>query len=365
MTARNPSSLLPTTVVGSYPVPEWLERLKTDYYQRRISAQHLNEIHEVAIKAALKDQELTGLDIVSDGELRRDNDIDYLLTRIPGVDIPHRAKTDYYDYYDAEVTRPLPEPGGGVGLGLARDFAFTREQTQWPIKFSFTGPFSLSRRIRNGAYTDPGDLVRALAGWLNAEARTLAAAGADLLQIDEPFLAGYPEAAELAIEAVNIVTAGVDATWALHVCYGNRYARPLWEGHYDFLFPAVLAARIDQLVLEFGRKGLDDLRLFQQYAWDRRVGLGVIDVKTADVESPDLVASRIRRALDFVPVERLIINPDCGLRHLPADVARAKLRAMVAGAAEVRGEQRPGGQDAAPPDHGNRAPIRNKAGTGR
>jgi 5-methyltetrahydropteroyltriglutamate--homocysteine methyltransferase len=149
------------------------------------------------------------------------------------------------------------------------------------------------------------------------------------------------------------------------VCYGNRYARPLWEGHYDFLFPAVLAARIDQLVLEFGRKGLDDLRLFQQYAWDRRVGLGVIDVKTADVESPDLVASRIRRALDFVPVERLIINPDCGLRHLPADVARAKLRAMVAGAAEVRGEQRPGGQDAAPPDHGNRAPIRNKAGTGR
>ena len=353
MTAPNPSSLLPTTVVGSYPVPEWLERLKTDYYQRRISAQHLNEIHEVAIKAALKDQELTGLDIVSDGELRRDNDIDYLLTRIPGVDIPHRAKTDYYDYYDAEVTRPLPEPGGGVGLGLAEDFAFTREQTQWPIKFSFTGPFSLSRRIRNGAYTDPGDLVRALAGWLNAEARALAAAGADLLQIDEPFL------------AVNIVTAGVDATWALHVCYGNRYARPLWEGHYDFLFPAVLAARIDQLVLEFGRKGLDDLRLFQQYAWDRRVGLGVIDVKTTDVESPDLVASRIRRALDFVPVERLIINPDCGLRHLPADVARAKLRAMVAGAAEVRGEQRPGGQDGAPPDHRNRARIRNKTGTGR
>ena len=115
-----PNGLLPTTVVGSYPVPEWLERLKTDYYQRRISAQHLNEIHEVAIKAALKDQELTGLDIVSDGELRRDNDIDYLLTRIPGVDIPHRAKTDYYDYYDAAVTRPLPDPAGeGVGLGLA------------------------------------------------------------------------------------------------------------------------------------------------------------------------------------------------------------------------------------------------------
>jgi 5-methyltetrahydropteroyltriglutamate--homocysteine methyltransferase len=349
-------ALFPTTVVGSYPVPEWLERLKTDYYQRRISAQHLNEIHEVAIKAALKDQELAGLDIVSDGELRRDNDIDYLLSRIPGVGIPHRAKTDYYDYYDAEVTRPLPEPAAdGLGLGLAADFAFTREQTQRPIKFSFTGPFSLSRRIRNHAYADPGDLVRALAGWLNAEARALAAAGAGLLQIDEPFLAGYPEAAELAIEAVNIVTGGVDATWALHVCYGNRYARPLWEGHYDFLFPAVLAARIDQLVLEFARKGPGDLRLFQQYTWDRQVGLGVIDVKTTDVESPDLIASRIRRALEVVPAERLVINPDCGLRHLPADVARAKLRAMVAGAALVRRERRSGGQHTGPADRGRPA----------
>ncbi len=346
MAARKPArsqrtGLLPTTVVGSYPVPEWLERLKTDYYQRRISAQHLNEIHEVAIKAALKDQELTGLDIVSDGELRRDNDIDDLLTRIPGIDIPHRAKTDYYDYYDAALPRPLPEPEG-VGLGLAADFAFTREQTHLPIKFSFTGPFSLSRRVRNTAYADPADLVRALARWLNAEAHALVAAGADLLQIDEPFLAGYPEAVQLAVEAVNIVTEGVDATWALHVCYGNRYARPLWEGHYDFLFPAVLAARIDQLVLEFARKGQGDLRLFSQHAWDRQVGLGVIDVKSADVEPADLVASRIRRALEFVPAERLVINPDCGLRHLPADAARAKLRAMVAGAAQVRKEQRSG-----------------------
>jgi 5-methyltetrahydropteroyltriglutamate--homocysteine methyltransferase len=350
MTANNPAPrrraarprakalpLLPTTVVGSYSVPEWLERLKTDYYQRRISAQHLNEIHDVAIKAALKDQELTGIDIVSDGELRRDNDIDYLLARIPGVDIPHRAKTDYYDYYDVEVPRPLPEPEGG-DPGLAADFTFTREHTSLPVKFSFTGPFSLSRRIRSTAYADQADLVRALARWLNVQARELAAAGADLLQIDEPFLAGYHEQAALAVEAVNIVTEGVDATWALHVCYGNRYARPLWEGHYDFLFPAVANAHIDQLVLEFARKGLDDLHLFGQYGWDRAVGFGVIDVKSAAVETPGQVADRIRRALDFVPADRLVINPDCGLRHLPADAARAKLRAMVAGAAQVRKE---------------------------
>jgi 5-methyltetrahydropteroyltriglutamate--homocysteine methyltransferase len=327
--------LLPTTVVGSYSVPEWLERLKTEYYQRRISAQHLTEIHEVAIKAAIKDQELAGIDIVSDGELRRDNDIDYFLARIPGVHIRQRAKTDYYDYYEAEVVKPLP---GGSGLALADDFRFTRQVTGRPVKFSFTGPFSLSRRIRDGAYASPDELVLALAGVLNAEARALAAAGADFLQIDEPFLAGYPEQVELAIEAVNRVADGVAATWALHVCYGNRYARPSWEGHYDFLFPAVKAARVDQIVLEFARKGLDDLRLLQQHQWDRWLGLGVIDVKRAEVEPDTLVAARIRRALEHVRADRLMINPDCGLRHLAPETARQKLRAMVAGAALVRAE---------------------------
>jgi 5-methyltetrahydropteroyltriglutamate--homocysteine methyltransferase len=332
---------LPTTVVGSYSVPEWLERLKTEYYQRRISAAHLSEIYEVAIKAAIKDQELAGIDIVSDGELRRDNDIDYFLARIPGVRIAQRAKSDYYDYYEAEVTAPLPEAGqedDKVPLGLAADYAFTRTLTDRPVKFSFTGPFSLSRRITDTAYGHPADLVRALARTLNAEARSLADAGATLLQIDEPFLAGYPEQVALAVEAVNIVTDGVPVTWALHVCYGNRYARPSWEGHYDFLFPAVLAARVDQLVLEFARKGLEDLRLIREHHWPSALGLGVIDVKSPQVESPELVAARIRRALEYVTPDRLMINPDCGLRHLAPDVARRKLRAMVAGAALVRGE---------------------------
>jgi len=240
---------LPTTVVGSYSVPEWLERLKTEYYQRRISAAHLDEIHEVAIKAAVKDQERAGIDIVSDGELRRDNDIDYFLARIPGVHITQRAKSDYYDYYDAAVTAPLPDddkelslggttsPGpsgakGLSGLGLAGDFEFTRALTDRPVKFSFTGPFSLSRRITvgDGAYGNPAELVRALARRLNTEARALADAGARFLQIDEPFLAGYPDQAALAVEAVNIVTDGVPATWGLHVCYGNRYAGPPGRG---------------------------------------------------------------------------------------------------------------------------------------
>ena len=334
---RPSGGLLPTTVVGSYSVPEWLERLKTEYYQRRISAAHLAEIHEVAIKAAVKDQERAGIDIVSDGELRRDNDIDYFLARIPGVHIEQRAKADYYDYYHASVTAPLPE-GDRSGLGLASDFEFTRALTDRPVKFSFTGPFSLARRLVSSAYNDPADLVRALARRLNTEARALADAGARFLQIDEPFLAGYPEQAALAVEAVNIVTDGVPATWALHVCYGNRYARPSWEGHYDFLFPAVLAARVDQLVLEFARKGLDDLRLIREYAWPSTLGLGVIDVKSPAVETPDLVAARIKRALEYIDPGRLVVNPDCGLRHLTPEVARRKLRAMVSGAAIVRSE---------------------------
>ncbi len=324
--------LLPTTVVGSYSVPEWLERLKTDFYRRRLSSAHLAEIHDVAIKAALKDQELAGIDIVSDGELRRDNDVDYLLARIPGVRATTTVKSYYFDYYDLVVVGELaPE-----AVGLARDFRFTREHTDRPIKFSLTGPFSLSCRVRDETYHDRAALVRALAGVLNAEARELVAAGATQLQIDEPFLAGYPEMVGLAVEAINLVTEGVEATWGLHVCYGNRYARPSWEGHYAFLFPAVLAAAVDELVLEFARKGDEDVRTISQLGWDRALGLGVLDVKSEDVEPGELVASRITRALTVIDADKLIVNPDCGLRHVTPDVARAKLRAMVEGAALVR-----------------------------
>jgi 5-methyltetrahydropteroyltriglutamate--homocysteine methyltransferase len=328
--------LLPTTVVGSYSVPEWLERAKTDFHEGRISRTSLNEIYETAIKAALKDQERAGVDIVSDGELRRDNDIDYFLERIPGIELPKLAKVHYYDYYDAAVRAPLPSPSDVEGLQLVRDFQFTREQTDRPIKFSFTGPFSLSKRIRNEAYGDSEELVLDIARHLNREARDLAAAGAALLQIDEPFLAGYPEAVPLAVKAINIVVAGVDVEWALHICYGNRHARPAWEGHYDFLFPAIMDAGVDQLVLEFARKGYDDVALFKKYHPPFKLGLGVIDVKSEIVETPELVASRVDRALAVIDPESIIVNPDCGLRHLPGKIALAKLRAMNAGAALVR-----------------------------
>ena len=332
--------LLPTTVVGSYSVPEWLERLKTEFYQRRISAQHLTEIHEVAIKAAVKDQERAGIDIVSDGELRRDNDIDYFLARMPGVEIPHVAKTFYYDYYDAYVRHPIPVDDEAATLHLVDDLRFTLQYTRSPVKFSFTGPFSLARRVHNEAYSSFDALVMAFARVLNREARELAQAGASVLQIDEPFLAGYPEEIGLAVRAINQVYADISGpTRAVHVCYGNRYARPVWEGHYEFLFPTILDAQVDQLVLEFARKGYDDLDLFKKYSTSSlTLGLGVIDVKNPTPESVDMIAGRVRRALQVMPPDRLMINPDCGLRHLPAEMARTKLRAMSAGTARVRAE---------------------------
>ncbi len=333
--------LLPTTVVGSYSVPEWLERLKTDYYRNRISRSHLGEIHDMAIKAALKDQEAAGIDIVSDGELRRDNDIDYFLARLPGVELRNATKDFYFEYHDSAVTAPLPPATGDELAWLADDYAFTSAQTTAPIKFSFTGPYSLARRLRDHAYTDQRALVRDLAHRLNGAAHALAARGATLLQIDEPFLAGYPGDVDMAVEGVNIVTSGVAVSWALHVCYGNRYARPSWEGHYDFLFPAVLDARVDQLVLEFARKGYADLPVIEKCGWDRRIGLGVVDVKSQEVESAETVATRIRAALDLVPAEQLVINPDCGLRNLSGAVARAKLAAMVEGTGQVRRALRP------------------------
>ena len=329
---------LTTTVIGSWSVPDWLERAKTAAYHGGVSRTQLSDMHDMAIKAVLKDQEVAGIDVVTDGELRRDNDVDHLLARVPGVVAREPVKAFYFDYLDLELQDRIPAVGPGP-LGLAADLAFTRTYTERPVRFSMTGPFSLSRRLRaaDGAgYADSADLVRDLARVLNAEATALAAAGAELLQLDEPFLAGYPEHVALAVEAVNIVVADVPVTWALHVCYGNRYARPLWEGHYDFLFPAVLDAAVDQLLLEFARKGDDDLALIEKHGWDRVLGVGVLDVKTAEVESVPLVERRIERALTVVRPERLLVTPDCGLRHLPADAARAKLRAMTTAAATVR-----------------------------
>jgi 5-methyltetrahydropteroyltriglutamate--homocysteine methyltransferase len=342
-----------TSVVGSYSVPQWLGRFNTDFQRGRISAVLLNEIHETAIKSALVDQEVAGLDVVSDGEFRRDNDMDYFIERIGGIELSGKPKEYYFDYYGATATGPLPGPEGFAGFGLVDDLEYLKARTDRGVTISLPGAYSLSRRITNRSKASDAEIVLALAALIHTEALRLAAAGASRIQLDEPYLAGHPDQIELAIAAVNIVTADVDTHVALHVCYGNRYARPAWEGHYDFLFPAVLDAGVDELVLEFGRKGLDDLELFRRYPNSFELGAGVIDVKSNTIETPEVVADRLYQALKVLPPERLVVNPDCGLRHLPSAVARAKLESMVAGAAIVRadvlgerGHSRGSGRDA-------------------
>ena len=328
------ATLLPTAVVGSYSMPGWLERVKNDYLHRRISRHDLEEIHDAAVKAAIKDQEVAGVDIVSDGELRRDNMIDYFAMRLPGVQIDHTSKRFYYDFYDSVVRARMPT----ASLGLGDDFRFLRRFTDRRAKVSVTGPHSLVKRIRNEHYPSEEAFALDIARVMNLELRELVKAGATDLQIDEPYYSGFPEDLGWGIRAINALVDGVEATIRLHICYGNRYGKPSWEGSYRYLFPAIREARIDQLMLEFGRRGEEDVELFKEFDPPFGLGLGVIDVKTHDVESPAIVAERIRKALEIVPPDRLGVNPDCGCLHLPRDVAFAKLCAMVEGARIVRKE---------------------------
>ena len=326
--------ILPTTVIGSYSMPEWLERAKNDYLSRRVSRRDLDEMHDAVRKAAIKDQEIAGIDIVTDGELQRDNMIDYFTERIPGVQVDLGSKRFYYDFYDVEVRSKL----GTGSLGLTEEVKFLKKFTDHSTKVSVSGPHTLVKRIRNSFYKDEAEFAVDLGKALNRELKEMVRSGVTELQIDEPYYSGFPEDLPWAVKAINAVTEGVDAHVTLHICYGNRYGKPSFEGSYKYLFPTILDAKVHALSLEFARRGEEDIQLFKEFKAPFTLGLGVIDVKTQDIESPALVADRIRRALEVVPAERLVINPDCGCVHLPRDVAFAKLTAMVEGARMVRNE---------------------------
>jgi len=326
--------LLPTAVVGSYSMPGWLERAKNDFLLRRITTHDLEEMHDAAVKAAIKDQEVAGVEVVSDGELRRDNMIDYFAMRLPGVEIDHASKKFYYDFYDSVVRGRMPM----APLGLVEHFRFLHRFTERRTKVSITGPHSLVKRIRNEYYRSEEEFALEIARIMNLELRELVRAGAEEIQIDEPYYSGFPEDLAWGVRAVNTLVDGVDARLSLHICYGNRYGKPSWEGSYRYLFPAILQARVHQLTLEFARRGEEDVRLFREFPSQFALGLGVIDVKSHEAETPVIVAERLRQALAILPPERLAVNPDCGLLHLPREVAFAKLSAMVEGTRLVRQE---------------------------
>jgi 5-methyltetrahydropteroyltriglutamate--homocysteine methyltransferase len=288
----------------------------------------------VAVKAAIKDQEVCGLDILTDGELRRDNMIDYFAERLPGVQTDHSSKKFYYDFYDSVVRGKLPM----ASLRLSDDFKFLAAFTDRATKFCVTGPHSLVKRIKDEYYKNEQAFAMDLARIMNMELKELARAGARYIQIDEPYYSGFPEDLQWGVKVLNTLVDGVDAKIALHVCYGNRYGKPSWAGNYRYLFPTILEANIQQLTLEFARRGGEDLELFKEFPSKLELGVGVIDVKTHEVETPEIVAERLRKALKFMPAERLFALPDCGCLHLPQEVAFAKLRAMVHGTRIVRKE---------------------------
>jgi 5-methyltetrahydropteroyltriglutamate--homocysteine methyltransferase len=326
--------ILPTTVVGSYSMPGWLERLKTEYFARRISRVDLDEIHDTAVKAAIKDQEVAGLDIITDGELRRDNLIDYFVERMPGVQIDRGSKKFYYDFYNSVVEGKLPH----ASLGLAEDFRFLLANTDREAKFCITGPHSLSKRIHNKFYASEEAFATDIASVLNLELKELVKAGARYIQIDEPYLSGFPDDLVWEVNVLNTLVEGVQAKIGVHICYGNRYGKPSWEGSYRYLLPKIFDAKVQQLTLEFARRGDEDLELLRELVPHFEVGVGIIDVKTHAVETADIVAERIRKSLKFAPAERLFVLPDCGCFHLPRQVAFAKLCAMVEGTRLVRKE---------------------------
>jgi 5-methyltetrahydropteroyltriglutamate--homocysteine methyltransferase len=326
--------ILPTTIVGSYAMPGWLERLKTDYFARRISRHDLEEIYDAAVKAAVKDQETAGLDIVTDGEVRRDNTVDYFIERLPGVQIDRSSKKFSYDFYDSSVQGKIPM----ASLGLVQDFQFLRKFTDRHCKICITGPHCLTKRIRNQHYPNDEALATDIARVMNMELKALAKAGARYIQIDEPYYSGFPEDIHWAVKVLNILVEGVDADIVAHICYGNRYGKPSWEGSYRYLFPAILDANVKGLTLEFARRGGEDLDLFKEFDTKFIVGVGVVDVKTHEIETPEMVAEHIRRALKVLPPERIFTLPDCGCFHLPRDVAFAKLQALVEGTHIVRKE---------------------------
>ena len=329
-----PLPIIPTTVIGSYSMPEWLERAKNDYLSRRLSRRDLDEMHDAVRKAAIKDQEMAGVDIVSDGEAQRDNMIDYFTERMPSVQVDLGSKRFYYDFYESTVRSKL----ASGSLGLAEEARFLARNTERHSKISISGPHTLVKRIRNNHYSSEEAFALDLGRILNFEMKELVRAGATHLQIDEPYYSGFPEDLDWALAAINAMVDGVAADITLHICYGNRYGKPSFEGSYRYLFPRILQAKVHTVSLEFARRGEEDLQLFKEFDVPFALGLGVIDVKSQEVESPALVADRLRRALDVVPADRLVVNPDCGLVRLPREVAFNKIAAMVEGTRTVRKE---------------------------
>jgi 5-methyltetrahydropteroyltriglutamate--homocysteine methyltransferase len=337
--------LLPTTVVGSYPQPDWLidrELLGTMVPRVRmpeiwrVPERWLEQAQDDATLLAIRDMEAAGIDIITDGEMRRESYSNRFATALEGVDIERPATIT------GRAGRPVKVPRitGQIrrkGPVEVRDVEFLRRNTERTIKITLPGPFTMSRQAVNEFYDDDEELAMDLAAALNQEARDLKQAGADIVQLDEPWLETAPEvAARYAVKALDRALAGVPGPTAVHLCFGYaQLVRDKCQGRYAFLEP-LADSSVDQISIEAAQPKLD-LGVLKAIA-RQTVILGVLDLGEAAVESPEKVASRIRQGLEHVPADRLIPAPDCGMKYLPRARAFGKLRALAEGAAIVRRE---------------------------
>lgn len=335
-----PDVLLPTTVMGSHALPGWFLYALEGIAAGRFGRIEVREVLDDAVDTAIRDQEACGIDIVSDGEMRRHHFIMGFYEKLAGLrrlDPPRRLGRPFYD------TEPLYEAAERVrapgGLGIVEEFRYAQTRTAKPLKIAVPGPLTLSTPVKRGeAYRDRERLVLDLAQIISAELKALADAGAEFIQIDEPnFRVLYDDPGHL-VELFNKLVQGVRAKIALHVCFGNLAARPRDRRSYAELFPVLKDFRADQFVFEFASRELAELEQWKRYGGDRELGFGVVDQKSFYVETPEEVAARLRRALEVCAPEKLVVNPDCGLYETPRWIALQKLRNMVEGTRLVRRE---------------------------
>jgi 5-methyltetrahydropteroyltriglutamate--homocysteine methyltransferase len=337
--------LLPTMLVGSYPQPEWLidrQKLAGRFPPRvrarelwRVAPEFLEQAQDDATLIAIRDQERAGLDIITDGEMRRESYSNRFATVLEGVDIDNPGSA----LDRSGHPNPVPRVVGKVRRKHpveVRDLQFLRANTGRKIKITVPGPFTMTQQAQNDFYPHEEELALDYAAAVNEEIRDLFAAGADIVQLDEPYMqARAPKARQYGLPTLQRALDGVTGTTALHICFG--YAAIIHErpSGYSFL-PELADSSVQQISIETAQSSLDCSVL--QKLPGKTIVLGVLDLSTHEIETPEVVAARIRRALPFVSPDRLIVAPDCGLKYLPRNVAFGKIKAMVDGAALVRSE---------------------------
>jgi 5-methyltetrahydropteroyltriglutamate--homocysteine methyltransferase len=337
--------LFPTALVGSYPQPDWLidrGRLAGRFPPRvrarelwRVDPQYLAEAQRDATLLAIRAQEQAGLDIVTNGEMGRESYSNQFATALEGVDVDHPGTA----LDRSGRPNPVPRVVGSIRRRHpveVDDVRFLRANTGRTVKITVPGPFTMSQQAQDDHYGSRESLALGYAEAVNEEVRDLFAAGADIVQLDEPYLQARPdEARRYGVKAINQALAGVTGTTAVHLCFG--YAAIIHDrpAGYSFL-PELAACSCDQVSIETAQSGLDCSVLS---ALDgKTVILGVLDLNDPEVETSDTVIARVRRALPYVPAGRLVLAPDCGMKYLPRDTAFGKLRAMTAAAIRLRAE---------------------------